>query len=98
MGVFIQPCEEVAVAITVDNILETEVETFRVSLADTNFYTRLRVVSDVFSTVYIGDNDGQLSLYCVFDMVAAYLQRSLLACYGSRTQWQRVANKVYVLP
>ena len=62
MGASIQPCGEVAcgnIAITDDNILETAVETFRVSLADTNTDTRLRVVSDVFSTVNIRDNDGQ---------------------------------------
>ena len=48
-----------SISIVDDNILEREVETFRVSLADTSTDTRLRVVSDVFSTVDIQDNDGQ---------------------------------------
>ena len=47
------------ISIVDDNILETAVETFIVSLADTNTDSRLRVVSDVFSTVDIRDNDGQ---------------------------------------
>ena len=79
MSVTIPVCGTVAcgsISITDDDILEREVETFRVSLADTNTDTRLRVVSDVFSTVDIQDNDGQCliiyhSVDGVFDKVAA---------------------------